>query len=186
MGHLEFVSAITEVSHSLNALKLVSISGDKTLRLWDCFNGQELFRAELPAPGLHLIKRKNQLAVSMLNERPIIGIYNITSSEDKFQITKFIEYQLSEHVKHINSMIFESDDCIWLSCYGENNVLVLKQLHLIGDDVTETDLHEQLKFVPSIKLPALDDITILFKKKFDNTKHYQEKKKRRLGYKKNQ
>lgn len=184
LGHQEFVSAIEEVSLESNGTYLVSISGDKMLRLWDYLNGSEVCVEELSAPGLKLIQNnKNQLAVSMLNERPVIAIYGISSLGDDKKITKLAEHTLDESVKHVNSMTFRTDDSIWLSCRNNDDELVFKELQLNENGILESDLGGLLKFATSIKLHPLEDVTILFKKRFDNSKDYQEKKKRRLDRK---
>lgn len=186
LGHLEFVSAIQAISNGSTKMRLISVSGDKTLRLWDYVNGLELSRIDLPAPAFNLIRNnRNQLAVAMLGDRPLIGIYEIISLENDKpeQITNHMEYTLNGNLKHISSMIYKSDDCIWLMCYSDENALILKQLQLSEGEILETDLMDLINFDSTAKQYPQNDITILFKKKFDNIKDYQEKKKRRLGEK---
>lgn len=174
-----------EITSIPNQTALVSISGDKTLRVWDYKNGREILQTILPAPGLHLVwNGKNHLGVVMLCERPLIGIYEILALDTSIQIKSCIEYELNENIKYVNSLIFKSDDCIWLTCLDQSNELNFKQLHFYDGKITETNLTDLKELIPLEKLCKLEDVTVLFKKKYDNINDYKEKKKRRLEDKK--
>lgn len=118
-----------------------------------------------------------------------IGVFKLTSNETETKVQTVAEHTLSDNVKYISSITYETDDSIWYSGLDENNEAILKRLEIIrsGDDqtkITETNLDNVLNVLkqtlPSVKLQACEDITQLFKKSFDNLTDYQERKKRRI------
>lgn len=185
LGHLEFVSGIAELSHPIKN-RLVSISGDKTMRLWNPTNGCEEACVDLEAPAFQLVHNdeRNLLAVSMFSVRTLIGIYKIDNLEAEIQIKKYAEHVMSENVKYLNSMAITSDDCVWLLCQGNDDELLVKKIVLTDDGVIESDIDYLTNITSSIKLNFPEDISILFKKKVDNMKDYYDRKKQRLEEKK--
>lgn len=195
MGHLEYISAIEQFSFdSEHENLLVSVSGDKTIRLWNYLDATEQFRYELCAPGLHLAQNqqhRNQFAVSIVDANQKIGFYELVTTENKLRIQKIVEYELDANVKHVNSMFYESNEQIWLMCHCKDDDILLKTLKIQMDgkifEENEDNLMSILKKnVISTKIPLLDDISLLFKKKIDtNYSEYHDRKKRRLEEKKN-
>lgn len=188
MGHLEFVSAIEEISFDANDSLLVSLSGDKTLRLWNYLDGNELVRVELPAPGLRFARNsKNQFVVVMLDDVVKIAVFEVKKAGNGYEVAKLAEHIFADNINHINSMSFVNDDCLWVSCHTENDEIALKQLQLqkTNDQFTVVesnpiDVVDILQTNFSTKCSLLEDVSILFKKRFDNITEYQERKKRRI------
>lgn len=190
LGHLEFVSAIEELQTESSENLLVSISGDKTLRLWNYPNGKELFHLELPARGLRLARNtQNEFAIVLFDEEIFqIGIFKLTTGENGHKVQAIAEHTLNENVKYISSISYETDDSIWYSGLDEKNEVICKKLEISREDdqtnINETDLDKVLSMLKqtltSTKLQACEDITQLFKKSFDNLTDYQERKKRRI------
>lgn len=189
LGHTEFVSAIEELKTETNDNVLVSISGDRTLRLWNYVDGKELFRLELPAPGLRLAKNsQNELAVVFSEGNFSIGIYELRSNEKKPEVRALTEHILSENVKYIGAIVYESNDSIWYSGLDENGEVILGQLQITRSNdqvqITETNLDNVLSILkdnlPSTKLQPCEDVAQLFKSRIDNTIEYHERKKRRI------
>lgn len=181
LGHLEFVSGIAELSLP-NHNRLVSISGDKTMRLWNHTNGYEEVCVDLQAPAFQMVlnDETNLLAVSMFSERTLIAIYKVDENETGIQIKKYADHAMSENVKYISSMAVTFDDCLWLLCQGNNDELLVKKIVLKDGVVIESDIDYLTNITSSIKLNVPEDISILFKKKVDNMKDYHDRKKRRL------
>lgn len=189
LGHSEFVSAIEELKTETNERILVSISGDRTLRLWNYVEGKELFRLELTAPGWRLARNsQNELAAVLFDENFSIGIYEFKSNENKPELRLLAEHALNENVKHIGSIVYESNDSIWYSGLDENSEVILRRLQITRSDdkikITETDLDKVLNILkenlPSTKLQQIEDIAQLFKSRIDSTVEYHERKKKRL------
>lgn len=182
---MEFVSGIAELSLP-NKNRLVSISGDKTMRLWNHTNGFEEACVELEAPAFQLIHNdeKNLLAVSMFSERALIGIYRIDELETGIQIKKYAEHTMSENVKYISSMAATCGNCFWLLCQGNDDELLVKKIVLTNGVVIESDIDYLTSITSFTKLNVPEDISILFKKKIDNMKDYHDRKKRRIEEKK--
>lgn len=189
LGHLEFVTAIEELNIETSKNVLVSISGDRTLRLWNYVEGKELDRLDLPAPGWRLTQNaKNQLAAVLFDEKFSIGVYEVTSNENKLKVRALAEHVLNENVKYIGSIIYESNDSILYSGLDENSEVILKRLEITRSNdqvnIIETDLNKVLGALkdnlPSTKLQPIEDIAQLFKSRVDNIAEYHERKKRRI------
>lgn len=184
------MSAIEELQSDIGENLLISISGDRTLRLWNYLSGKELYRLELAARGLRLTRNsQNEFAVVLFDEEVFkIGVYKLTSTDSGLEVHAVAEHTLSENVKYISSITYESNDSIWFSGLDENNEAVLKRLEVQRTNdqtqIIESNLDNILNILkenlPSIKLQACEDITQLFKKAFDNLTDYQERKKRRI------
>lgn len=183
------MSAITELKTTLNDNLLLSLSGDKTVRIWKYLDGTELFRLDLPARGLRLAQNsQNEFAIALFEENFKIGLFKLTTDENKIEVRSVTEHQLNDDVKYISSLIYDTDDSIWFSGLDVNNDVILKRLEIIRTNdqisVNETNLNNILNILVSnlstTKLQACEDITQLFKKSFDNLTDYQERKKRRI------
>lgn len=187
---MEFVSGIEELAATQsNEHQLISISGDKTLRLWNYLNSTELYRLELPGGGLRMaLNGHNELAVVLFDESYKIGIFEVfTNDENKSAIRSIAEHDC-ENVKCITSIMYESNDCIWYVGLDENDEIILKRLEIVRANekvsIKEENVDDLLNVLKqnltSCKLQANEDISQLFKKSFDNLTDYKERKKRRI------
>lgn len=189
LGHLEYVSGIEQLA---GGNLLVSVSGDKTLRIWNYLKGTELFQLNLELPGLHLARNRentNRFAISLLGERQqSIGIYEVSTSAESHKIHKVAEYTLEENVKHINKIIYESDEHLRILCHSQENDIFVKSFRVEGTSliVNETETIAIMKLlkdnVAVLNVPLSIDISMLFKKKYDENQviEYYERKKKRL------
>lgn len=174
LGHKEFVAGLELINDDV----LVSVSGDKTLRLWDFKQGKELKSVELPAPGIKLVLKsepEGKYKISVLLHQPneCVVTFEVSQNEDK-------EWHFSDpQLQSFNDMI-----CCNLS-YAQNRLYVTGVVNehfaikLNGEEAPENWLQmieEQFKeysWTP-------EDISAWFKKKYDNVSEYLERKKRRI------
>lgn len=190
---MESVSAIEELpATQSNEHQLISISGDKTLRLWNYLDGAELYRLELSGRGIRMtLNGHNGLAAVLFDENYKIGIFEVFINDEDKSTIRLIAEHACEDVKHINSIMYETNDCVWYTGLDQNDEIILKRLEIIRanekisfkegnvDDV----LNVLKQNLASCKLQANDDISLLFKKSFDNLTDYKERKKRRIEQK---
>lgn len=174
----------------LNESTLMSVSGDKTLRLWNYVEGKELFRLDLPARWIRLARNsQNGIAAILFENHYKIGIFELITTDNGLQVRLVAEHSLGENVKYISSILYTSDNTIWYSAVDANNEILLKQLEVVQAQdeikINEIDLeHIRSNFkLTSTKLEACEDVTQLFKKSFDNLTEYHERKKRRIEQK---
>lgn len=184
LGHLEFVSAIETITSNTTEPLLLSLSGDKTLRLWNYVTGTELVRSQLQAPGVKMIVNgRNQIAVVVLdNPLKMIFLELIRpTNEGKWGIRKTGEFAFNDDIKYVNSLIYENEDDILAACHTENDEISLKKLSRENVAFVESKAPTWLvDALPTTNVDLLEDVSIWFKKKFDNLKDYHERKKRRI------
>lgn len=189
LGHLEYVSGIEQLP---DGDLLVSVSGDKTIRIWNFLKGTECFQLNLELPGLHLARNHeniNRFAISLIGERQqSIGIYEVSSSPEPPKIHNIAEYTLEENVKHVNKIIYDSDEHLFILCHSQENAISVKSFRVEGTSLilneNETTVVMNLlkDNVAALNAPLSIDISMLFKKKFDENQviEYFERKKKRL------
>ncbi|XP_037036811.1 tRNA (guanine-N(7)-)-methyltransferase non-catalytic subunit wuho [Bradysia coprophila] len=186
LGHTEYVSAISFLPTDPNQ-SLVSISGDKMLKIWKYLQGVEVFEHELPAAGLKMILRKideqTSHAAVTLFEGPNLIIYEIVQQTNG---QEYIVKLLSEHsfkeCKEISSIVYDVDGNILLAAVSPENSVALHRL-TYTDKYAEDDsseLNENLGDTVLDLQHNFENISMLFKKRYDNIKDYHERKKRRI------
>ncbi|XP_061400243.1 tRNA (guanine-N(7)-)-methyltransferase non-catalytic subunit wuho [Musca vetustissima] len=176
LGHKEFVAGMA----LLNENTLLSVSGDKTLKLWNYKEGKELKTIELPAPGIKLALKchnsnKFELAVLLHQPNECVVQYEITQGENGQW-----EFSVGEVLN------FPDVICCNLAYAGE-------RLYVVGvvNDHLTIRLSPQSPEPPTNWLSVIEeqfkdytwtpeDISAWFKKKFDNVSEYLERKKRRI------
>ncbi|XP_067640913.1 tRNA (guanine-N(7)-)-methyltransferase non-catalytic subunit wuho [Eurosta solidaginis] len=179
LGHKEFVSGLA----LLDDETLVSVSGDKTLRVWNFISGRELSKIELPAPALRIAVRshnqdKFQLAVLLYQADECIFIYELNKIDaDKWMISESTLFNIPEVI--ISNLCFVNQNLYAAGILNER--FKLKVLDLSGNraKVPEnwTEMVEEL-FKTQVWKP--EDISSWFKKRYDNVTDYLERKKRRI------
>lgn len=189
LGHGEFVSQLEFVTAKDGKSRLLSLSGDKTLRLWDYETGKEVARKELSHPGNRFAVKQlldGTLLVAVLFYEPTeMAIYKLTEVEsltsETIQTLKtnqnevFSSFAFDERNNLLSLVVDKVTEKISLKWYQfeqENckfNDLTPNPLEKLFFDNTEND-----------KISYVDSVSFLFKKKFDNLKDYQERKRRRI------
>lgn len=188
LGHLEFVSSIEPVSASHPLI--LSLSGDKTLRLWNYENGKELLKHKLSAPGIKMVVSGHFVAVEVLDKPLQLIVFELIDVEkDTRQIKQVAKYSLNENIKYVNSLTFHEESSLLLACQSEQDEVIFSQITWRDGNVVESSPQFLSKLIQkcsiSSKTELLEDVSILFKKKFDNLKDYHERKKRRIEEKAN-
>ncbi|XP_004524112.1 tRNA (guanine-N(7)-)-methyltransferase non-catalytic subunit wuho [Ceratitis capitata] len=179
LGHQEFVSALAFLDEDT----IISVSGDKTLRLWDFKNGRELTMLELPAPGLRLCLRatgENKLEAAVLLYQPdeCIALYELTKSDTSKWLVK------ERQILRIPGVIVNSICFINKNLYASGIVDEHFTLRVFNVDGCESKvsgdwikvIEEQFK----TEVWKPEDVSAWFKKRFDNVSDYLERKKRRI------
>lgn len=184
LGHSEFIPSIELVSNSRPLL--LSLSGDKTLRLWNYSNGKQLLKHELIGPGIKMLLSGNIVIVEVLDKPLQIAIFELIDIETNTpQIKQIVKHSLSDSIKYVNSLTFLKENSVLLACQSEQDDAVLSRIAWNPNGSVEESSPEFLvnlirKYDISTKIELLEDVSILFKKKFDNLKDYHERKRRRI------
>ncbi|ALC49005.1 wuho [Drosophila busckii] len=183
LGHKEFVSGLA----LLNADHIVSISGDKTLRIWNYIAGKQLLHHELPAPAVRLQLReiqpghRYQAAVLFYDHEAAIGVYELLLEEGSWRIGKTQLVHAESGTWHISNFAITSERIYVAGVLEER--LTLRVYNISDGESSSTVpegwlnmVHEQ--FVDQTCVP--EDLSVWFKKRFDNVSDYLERKKRRI------
>lgn len=180
LGHTEFVSSAVFLN---NEQFLMTASGDKTLRIWNHENGKRIHLIDLEFVPVTI----QLLADSNASE----GFMAVSSDDNSLRIYKYTLFG-SEAVK-----ITEIGQKTYTTAFeftGRDETFFVKhvqdvdgQRKLLIDKVSIKDnvaSFEQCQDVPNIdptfKLILPFDVSLLFKKKFDNVKQFIDRKKLRM------
>lgn len=130
-----------------------------------------------------IVNGRNQIVVVVL-EKPLKMIFLELirpTSDGKWEICETGEFAFDDDIKYVNSLIHENDDHILAACHTENDGISLKKLSRTNVAFVECKPPTWLvDALPSTNVDLLEDVSIWFKKKFDNLKDYHERKKRRI------
>lgn len=186
LGHTEFVSSINILPHDENVL--LSISGDGKIKLWNYKIGTLLKDIELDRPGLQLITKKVSSTEShvcaVCYEQHILMIYKITGNMEDLQVSLIKEFDFGD--LKITSAGFYNN-VLFVPLVTEKGKLSIKKLEYLVD--TEEKYQEIDNLIDSdiisknlgdVNIVLVDDVAIMFKKRFDNMTSYHERKKIRF------
>ncbi|KAH8304633.1 hypothetical protein KR018_005017 [Drosophila ironensis] len=187
LGHKEFVSGMALLTDQ----HLVSASGDRTLRVWQFLEGLELLQHLLPAPAVRLQvqtldrERLFRVAVLLYDNSDALTICRLERTNcDAWAITA--------------EQFVRADSGLWSICNfsmagdrvyitgAENEQLAIKVYDVLTGQrslsgvpdgwikmVLEGLRADGVAFLP-------EDLSVWFKKRFDNVSDYLERKKRRV------
>ncbi|KAI8033999.1 tRNA (guanine-N(7)-)-methyltransferase non-catalytic subunit wuho [Drosophila gunungcola] len=190
LGHREFVSGLALLTDQ----HIASASGDKTLRVWNYIQGKELLLHELPAPAVRLLVRQLepekvfQAAVLFYDHVDALGLYRLERSSDESWSVTATQLVRAEAGSWSISNFTLTGDRIYITG-AENERLSLRVydmetgqrttsgvpegwLEMVLEGLGATDEHAP-PFIP-------EDLSVWFKKRFDNVSDYLERKKRRI------
>lgn len=179
LGHTEFVSSIAILPHCDQLL--LSLSGDLKAKLWKYIDGDETFDIELPSPGYKLFARKidesSSIVAILFYNFQQIRFYKIS---DKIEFLH--EYCFSEHIAS-GTFAGNNNEQFYVHLIDESEQSSIVKLSSLIYSAQSRD--EQLSViikdnVKSVKNILSTELDLMFKKKFDNLKDYQERKKRRI------
>ncbi|KAH8396145.1 hypothetical protein KR222_004131, partial [Zaprionus bogoriensis] len=187
LGHKEFVAGLA----LLGGEHIVSVSGDKTLRVWNYMSGKELLQHTLPAPAVRLQLRelqpgqRYQVAVLFYDHSEALGLYDLALQDNT-----------SECQWHVaREQLIRADAGAWNI---SNFVLTEERVYVAGalDERLQLRVYKASDGTPDSTVPAgwLDmveeafgdqacvpeDLSVWFKKRYDNVSDYMERKKRRI------
>lgn len=179
LGHKEFVSGLAFLSED----NIVSISGDKTLRIWNFISGREISKFDLPAPALRLYlrpKSENRFEAAVLLYQPdeSVGIYEISKSGEN-------QWIISERTKLNYPEVIISNICFVNETLYASGI-VDERFRLKVSNVTDSQLPIPTDWINMIEeqfrteVWKPEDVSAWFKKRYDNVSDYLERKKRRI------
>jgi tRNA (guanine-N(7)-)-methyltransferase subunit TRM82 len=173
VGHKEFVASVAFFNDDQ---LLLSASGDKTLRFWNYKTGKQVQLIETPFVPVSLCLTEGFLAIGSDDNTIFMYKYETISSE----ITKL---HLLGEKKFPSAVEFIGRQGTFfiklLSEVDGKKKLQLEKATITNDSVTFENL-SSLEVDPSFKLFQSFDVSLLFKKKFDNVKQYIDRKKARI------
>lgn len=178
VGHKEFVSSVAFFKDNL----LLSASGDKTLRLWNYRNGKEAQRIEMEFVPVTVILTEKFMAI--LSDDNTIYVYSYEAVvPETIQIHLLGQKTFASDVeftgKGENFFVKHIQDA-----NGKTKLKIDKIVASNGSvkfaelcDVTDAlkfQFDQKFKFFKSF------DVSLLFKKRYDNVKQYIDRKRARI------
>ncbi|CAD7089720.1 unnamed protein product [Hermetia illucens] len=189
LGHTEYVSSINLLPSQPNKM-VVSLSGDKSMRIWDFRAGKQLHQVSIPAPGIKLAVRQveesvSHVAVLVYQPDESIFIYKLQQSTEGFESSLRSSHSFPGQI--VTDLEFRDDD-LFLTTSVDGRLRLQRVKCESGDYSTQdtTKLNEVIDQVfGEEQITEMEDVSGWFKKKFDNVSEYLERKKRRIDEKLN-
>lgn len=169
---------------------LSSISGDGKIKFWNYKIGALLKDIELGRPGLQIITKKVSSTESHLcavcYEQHILMIYKITGNMTNLEVTLINEFDFGD--SKITSAGFYNS-IFYVPLVTEKGKLSIKKLEFLKsegkyleiDNLSDSEIIA--KNLGDVQIILVDDVAIMFKKRFDNMTSYHERKKTRFDNK---
>uniref|UniRef100_A0A182SK25 tRNA (guanine-N(7)-)-methyltransferase non-catalytic subunit wuho n=1 Tax=Anopheles maculatus TaxID=74869 RepID=A0A182SK25_9DIPT len=190
LGHLEYVGGMEVIPTQ----KLLSVSGDRTLRLWDFLEGKEIGQLSLKDPAVGLSVQKLNDGVEMLS---VVR----SSIPSKIEVA-LVRYDEANASLLCDPLMVDESLIILSAALNASLQLVLlvmekesKRTRMLAYDFSV----DKRQFLPRADHPLIknfdtqfNDVTIeqardystLFKHSIDNLSEYFERKKQKIGSKK--
>lgn len=186
MGHKEFVSSVAVFEH--NSI-LLSVSGDKELRMWNYLSGKLYQHFSLPFVPINLILMETTQETgffSLTDENDVIHIYTyvIEVESEKFNLKHEHIWQKSYSTNHylVSDKI---ENCLYVTYINENELCVDKIFCCLRTNTVNLKTVYNIKELMDIDLKNITfvksfETSLLFKKRYDNVKDYHERKRQRI------
>ncbi|XP_052896634.1 tRNA (guanine-N(7)-)-methyltransferase non-catalytic subunit wuho [Anopheles moucheti] len=190
LGHLEYVGGIEVIPSQ----KLVSVSGDRTLRVWDFADGKEICQLPLPDPAVGLTIQKatddsemlcvvrssvqNKIEVALVRT----GAPNASLLYDPLMVDDsliVLSAGLSEALQLMLLVMEKESKRARMQVYDFS--ADKQQFLAITDHPLVTNFDAQFS---EVTIEQVRDYSTLFKHSIDNLSDYFERKKQKIGSKK--
>lgn len=194
LGHTEYVAGIEFLPTHADRL-LVSVSGDRTMRLWNYLDGRQQLRFELPAAALRLAVRPvsavcSHVAVTLFEHEHDVIVYEVfAEADDTFAVRAIGEFEL-DGIVHVQSATFDVHGDLLLAAITKSDETAVFRLSSHADnDAYVLDPLDALNAAIAAQAADLlvphnaEEVSLLFKKKFENIHDYKERKRRRIDEK---
>lgn len=179
VGHTEFVSSIEFFN---DEQLLLSASGDQTLRFWNFKTGAQVHLIKLDFVPITVVLSGDLMAILSDSNTLYIYSYEVVDSTA-------VKIHILGHKTYVGDFTFIGRDNTFFIKHLQD-VDGVKKLQLDKATVTEgsasfdlicdvTDVLD-IKLEPSFSIFKTFDVSLLFKKKFDNVKQYIDRKKARI------
>lgn len=152
--------------------------------LWNYIEGKQITSIDLPLPGYKIqtfgIDNNSSIAVIILYDLEQILLYKITDLN--FELIK--SHTFTNQI--VSSIAFQSSENLFVLLVDGSSGLVNCFQLSNSDGYTEKYLHKNLtnlykdEILKDKKSVMPLDLSLMFKKKFDNVKEYHERKKKRI------
>uniref|UniRef100_A0A182VR96 tRNA (guanine-N(7)-)-methyltransferase non-catalytic subunit wuho n=1 Tax=Anopheles minimus TaxID=112268 RepID=A0A182VR96_9DIPT len=190
LGHLEYVAGI----ETIPSQKLISVSGDRTLRLWDFANGKDICQLSLQDPAVGLAVQKTMDDSEMLcvvrssvqNKIEVALVRCGTSDANLLYDPLIVDESLVILSAALNGalqlllLVMEKESkCARMLVYDFS--LEKRQFIASTDHLLVKNFEAQFS---GVVIEHVRDYSTLFKHSIDNLSEYFERKKQKIGSKK--
>ncbi|XP_053679782.1 tRNA (guanine-N(7)-)-methyltransferase non-catalytic subunit wuho [Anopheles nili] len=187
LGHLEYVAGLEMVTPQ----NLLSVSGDKTLRLWDYTEGKQIFCHNLDFPAVGMVTQPMTDGSGMLCAvKSFVGNKIEVAHVSSNKCVTFDPVTVDESLTILSAALTGTLELILLAIERENMLPKIMVFNFVNDKkqfVQCTEHALSLNFEKSFQKVTIDDVkdyTTLFKHSIDNLTEYYEKKKQKIESKK--
>lgn len=188
LGHKEYVGAV-EFLPTAPEDTLISVSGDKTMKLWHYQSGDEISEFVIPAPGLRMAVRKhndgNHIAVTFVEHTAKLALYEVSKIQNQYTYNEIKLENKLDNVNDVIRILFDSHGNLIVAAITKENAMEVYKFTYVDEGYKSVPVHQWNKTIASnLAIHGIqfnvEEISLLFKKKFDNIHDYQERKKRRI------
>lgn len=182
LGHKEYVSSIKLLPGLEESdTKLLSLSGDESLKVWDYLSGEKLGDLDLPAPGIKMVIRRlpdEDYEIAVLVFHPSTQIVKYKMDKVNYTFTEISKHNFPETTPVDLSFV---EDRLYVASLSKDGKL---QVEIIGEDKSNANpWKEMVKDYfkdDACEYSQDEDVTGWFKKKYDNLTEYFDRKKKRM------